>query len=194
MAPFDIAGLDLRELTPEEVVDYSQGYQAGGEFQPPPPEGQYLAKCSVKPAQHKEKILAVDITGEIVGTVDGGTTGAGYKVYQSKASIKKYRNRNGSPVGDFLAAHGIVAEGTPTVAEYATAIGSTDGQIAPFVGQWEAYCKDCEETVQGADQFPVNPDGTRNYRRACPQCRKDILARLRIRRWVPTGAAAEATK
>ena len=187
----DISGLQLRDLNPDERVDFTKGYETGGEFQPPPPEGQYIIQTTkLKGAQHKEGFLAVDFEGVIAK--DANKTGGGYRVFQSTVSIKKYKNRNGSPVDDYLHAHGITFTSPPSIQDYTQALNATEGRYAPANLSWEGYCKDCDETIKGEDSFPVNPDGTRAYRRACPHCKKDVLARARINRWVSTVKEAGA--
>ena len=186
MADVDISGLGLQPLSAEDRVEYGKGYEAGGEFQAPPPEGGYLVQTvSAKLKAHKGT-LAFDFVGQIVTNAKGEKVGEGYKVFASSVSIKKYKNRNGSPVGDYLAAHGIQFVTEPNEQDYANAITATVGRTAPFTGKWEGFCGDCEETVEGQSSFPLNPDGTRSYKRGCPQCKKDVYARLRVSRWVST--------
>jgi hypothetical protein len=183
---FDISGLQLRDLAPEERVDYTKGYELAGEYQVPPPEGQYILQVSeLKPAKHKEGILAADLTAVVA---ENNPKGAGYKVFENGGifNIKKNKFRNASNIDDFLRAFGITFSTPPSVAEYAQALSATFGRFGPAVLKWEGYCKDCDANIKGADSFPLNPDGTRNYRRPCPTCKKDVFARAKIARWVST--------
>jgi hypothetical protein len=197
--PVDISGLQLRDLNPDERVDYTKGYEAAGEFQPPPPEGQYILQTTaVKAAKtpNKEGFLAVDIEASVAPDVN--KAGVGYRIFQSSASVKKYKNRNGSPVDDYLRSHGITLTfpaGTTTPvmnAETAQALSATEGRFAPVNLSWEGYCKDCDEAIKGEDSFPKNQDGSRSYRKPCAHCKKDVLARARVSRWVSTVVAQGA--
>ena len=195
MSDVDISGLGLQPLSPEDRVEYGKGYEAGGEYQVPPPEGGYLVQTIGAKLKAHKGFLAFDFTGQIAANAKGEKVGEGYKVYQSSISIKKYKNRNGSPAGDYLAAHGIVFTNEPNEQDYANAITATVGRTAPFSGQWEGFCKDCEETLEGSAQFPVAADGTKLHKRPCPQCKKDVFARLRVNRWVSTvPTQAEASR
>lgn len=184
---FDISGLQLRDLAPEERVDFTKGYEVAGEYQPPPPEGQYLVQATeLKPAKHKQGILAVDYIGTLGDTQANGL-GAGYKIYENGGifNILKNKFRNASNIDDYLRSHGITFDTPPTNADYAAALAATVGRFSPVVLKWEGYCKDCDSNIKGADQFPL-VDGVRSYRKQCPTCKKDVLARAKVGRWVST--------
>jgi len=188
--PFDISGIQLRDLTPEERVDFSKSYEVAGEYQAPPEEGQYLFQTTaLKAAKHKEGILAADLTA-VVADVASNTQGKGYKVYENGGifNIKRSKFRNASNVDDYLRSHGIAFDpgSTPTNAEYAQALGLTEGRFFPATIVWEGYCKDCDSTIKGMDQFPKNADGTRSYRRPCATCKKEVFARGKFKRYIST--------
>ncbi len=77
----------------------------------------------------------------------------GYKVKYTRLSSKKYSNRNGSQVMDFLRACGMDVR-PKTEAELRAALKLTAGRPFQFQLVWEAYNKDTQETISGAANFP----------------------------------------
>mgnify|MGYP001618132199 CR=1 FL=1 len=189
---FDISGLDLKPLAPEDQVDYTKPYEAGGEYQAPPDEGRYLLCTTFKPHKREDRIFSADVVATIVSTDKGEKVGVGYRVFSGNQSIKKYPNSNASPLGNILAAHGVKFDTPPAVEDFARALTAVEGRIAVAATLWEWFCKDCDEVYKGQDIAPINPDGKRSFRKPCPHCRKELLANLRIKRWVSALTEAKA--
>lgn len=193
--PIDISGLDLRELTADERVDFGKGYQAGGDYQIPPPDGKYTVKViKVAARANKEKLLTLDLFGEVVGDANGKPVdgaAAGYKISHKGQSVKKNQFRNGSNLGDVLAAFGVTFDSEPTTADYKGGIDYIEGRTGVAKLRWEGFCMDCQDNVaKGQTDFPLKGDGTtRNHVKACPTCNKDVLAYAKVAGWISTLAA-----
>lgn len=141
-----------------DAIDYDK-YEDGGASKSyaPPMEGRYFGK-------------APTITDESFGTTKAGylkvsldpielvndATNSGYKVRFTNLSAKKYANREGSQVMDFLRACGINAK-PKSVEELKAALKMASGRTFQFQLVWEAYNKDSQETTQGWENFPPNP-------------------------------------
>jgi hypothetical protein len=176
----DISGLNLGAI---DQVDFDN-YQEGVEFQPPPDEGTYWVQVPdhIKFSANKEGQLRADLNPLTI--TDTNPQGVGYRIWYTRVSTNKYAKRNGSPTGDYLRSHGISPSGQPTAQQYADLIESTSGRIAPVATDWEAYCRQCSFTLKGQSAFPQKDDGTRSYRGRCGRCKREIFARLRVKRFV----------
>lgn len=203
----DISGLTLNAPEP---IDFDN-YQEGGEYTPPPVEGQYFVQSPsnvvVKASGEKADRDAITISstkeGQLKATLnpltitDANAAGVGYQILYTGISAKKSKNRNSSQVGDYLRANGIASVSDQTPQGLANLIEMTAGRIFPVTTRWEAYCKDCDYTVEGQDKFPKAAEddstnvGGRSYKVPCAHCKKDLYARLKVNRYVSTvGAGA----
>lgn len=153
----DVAMLALCE---PEQIDFDN-YQDGGESKSfaPPVEGRYTAKAP---------IFKDDGTNVISPTNDFGTTqanrmkvridpiemvGVDYKLKFHSLSIKKYANREGNQILDFLRACGIPVR-PKTNQEYREAVKMASGRPFQFGLVWEAWNRDTGETLKGMANFP----------------------------------------
>jgi hypothetical protein len=153
----DIAGM---ETVAFDVLDGD--YQDGGKnFVSLPPEGKYIGQAPVITDESfgltRENYLKLTIDPiTIVGDSNGGGTGKDYKVRFTRLSAKKYSNRNGSQVMDYLRACGFdVKPNSPD--ELKQYLKMTSGKTFQFALQWEGYDKnDPERDLRGADKFGGN--------------------------------------
>ena len=153
----DVAQTNLSAFDP---IDFDK-YQDGGKNFAPPPEGRYIGKAPMITDEcfgaTAEGYLKLNI--DPVEIVSPGT-GNGYKVRFTRLSAKKYSNRNGSQVLDYLRACGIGARPSSND-ELKAALKMTSGRTFNFALVWEAYNKDTQETTSGQDNFELLPDGSR---------------------------------
>lgn len=147
----DVAALNF------DVVDFDK-YQDGQPSYAPPDEGKYFGKAPVIDdtafGQTKENYLKVTI--DPITICNNTAPAEGYKVRFTNLSAKKYKNREGSQVLDYLRACGIAARPT-TVEELKSLIKSTSGRVFQFTLVWEAYDKETQEETSGQENFPVDP-------------------------------------
>lgn len=151
----DIAAMDLVEADPINYEEYQE--QTGFQSYAPPPEGKYTAKAPI----FTEEAFGATKEGYLKVTVDPieiiGPTNAGYKIrYQMPLSAKKYSNREGNSIIDFLRAVGLAIR-PKTNAEYVSAVKMASGRPFQFGLVWEAYNKDTQETTKGESNFPPDP-------------------------------------
>lgn len=149
-------------LVPFDAIDfdnYSEG--GGGKSYAPPAEGRYFGKVPMitdemlvrtKAGYRSVKIDPI----EVLATGDGTALPEPYNVRFTSLSAKKYSNREGSQIMDFLRACGIDAR-PRTEAELDAAIKTASGRTFQFQLIWEAYNKDSQENTQGYENFPVDP-------------------------------------
>lgn len=191
----DISGLNLK--APERIEG---PYQDKGEYTPPPNEGVYTLQAPDKFEFKGDKNGNMGATIQV--RIVEGQQGAGYTLY-SYISTMKSKFRAGNTACDYLRAHGI--EVVPeTNQQYADLIESTAGRVFQASTIWEAYDSEADETVlKGQDQFPVVKDeatgavipdeltgqAKRSYRAVSKVSKKEVLASLKIKRFVSAVAA-----
>lgn len=154
----DIAGMDLKEL---DVLDYDN-YESGGKsFIALPPEGRYWGQAP----EITDESFGVTKEGRLKVSVDpivivNSGTGDGYAIRFTSLSSKKYANRNASQMLDFVRACGLDIRPN-TNDELKAALKMCSGRTFQFALVWEAYNKDTQVETSGQENFPTNPDGTR---------------------------------
>lgn len=82
--------------------------------------------------------------------------GDGYEVKYQSLSAKKYKNREGSQMADFLRACGVGARPT-TNDQMRSALKMCSGRKFQFGLVWEVYNKTTQERTSGEANFPVDP-------------------------------------
>lgn len=172
----DVSQLNLQAPDP---IEWDQ-YQEAGSPQAPPIAGTYtgaVEKIDITATKEGKLMFVLDPVTIV------GPTASGEQVRFTKVSTKKYKNRNASPAGDYLRAHGIVLTHNPSNEEYVTLFESTVGKPFNFDLDWEAYDKEDQTSFEGMETFPVNPDGTRNFFITNPSTGNRVRARARVRRF-----------
>jgi hypothetical protein len=176
MSDVDISQLNLSEPDPIEWDDYKDA----GTFEPPPNKGRYVAASGgIKVGATKAGKLSFDISPVTII----GPTSAGYELRYVNQSVTRYKNRNGSQVGDFLRACAVVGQ-PKTNQDYIDLMQNTVGRPFTFEGDWEAYCKEDDLTIKGQEKFPKHEDGTTEASILCPKCGKKLWARFKISRMI----------
>ncbi len=157
MATADVAQLNLVPLTEIDFANYKDG--GTGMSYAPPPEGKYVGKVGVidDACFGATKAGLLKVTLPEVELITSGL-GQGYKIRFTSLSSKKYSNREGSQMMDFLRACGIAAK-PKTNEELIAATKMASGRTFQFVLIWEAYNKDTQETTSGQENFPFLADG-----------------------------------
>lgn len=159
----DVAQTNLASF---DIIDFDN-YQDGGgsgKSYAPPNEGQYMGKVPM---------IKDDGTDTLSATNDWGRTQEGYLKlrldpvelvgvdytikYQQPISSKKYKNREGSQVFDFLRACGIAAR-PKNETELRQAVKMASGRTFKFSLVWEAYNKSSQESLSGQANFPDDPN------------------------------------
>lgn len=145
----DISQLSLQEPDELEWEKY-EGPGEGKSFTPPP-AGRYIA---VAPSGEGAFAFATTQQGKLKAQfgpikIVGGDHD-GYEIRYFQASVAKYRNRNGSPLGDYLRSCGVLAQ-PKSNQEYADLVEATAGRQFPIDLDWEGYCKECATEINGYD-------------------------------------------
>ena len=150
----DVAQLNLVE---PELIDFDKYQDGGNTSYAPPPEGRYFGKAPIITDESfgatKEGLLKLSLDPiEIVNDAKH----SGYKVRFTSLSVKKYKNREGNQMMDFLRACGLNLR-PKNNQEYIAALKQASGRTFQFALIWEAYNKDTEERTSGYDNFPPDP-------------------------------------
>jgi hypothetical protein len=176
----DISQLNLKEPDPVDWADYAP---ASSGPQAPPPAGTYTV---VAPDKFS---YGANAEGRLVVTVDPlkivGPTNVDKVVRFTRVSSKKYSNRNASPVGDYLRAHGIQLQGNPSNQDIADAVEQTAGRPFTIDLDWEGYDKEAGETVyRTMDEFPDDGKGGKQFIVKTPTG-GTVRANARVKRYRP---------
>lgn len=163
----------MMNVVEAEPIDYDNIKEQGsGVSYAPPVEGIYVGKA---PIFKDDGSYELSDTNDFGTTQAGfmkvrvdpieivGPTGQGYKIrFQMPLSVKKYSNREGNSVIEFLRACN-VASRPQTNDEYRAAIKQCSNRPFQFGLIWEAYDKDTQITTKGMDNFPVDPNDATKY-------------------------------
>lgn len=144
------------QLAAFDIIDFDH-YSDMGTSYAPPPEGVYTGKAPII----TDEAFGVTAEGYLKVTVDPieivtPGPGQGYKVRFTRLSAKKYKNREGSQVADYLRACGIAAR-PKNNDELKAALKMTSGRTMNFSLIWEAFNKETKETTSGWENFPPDP-------------------------------------
>ncbi len=156
----DIAALGLVEVEPVDYEQYQETTGGGGQSYAPPPEGKYTGRVTITDEDFgatKEGFLKVSFKEiEIIGSENG--QGVGYKIkYQMPLSAKKYSNREGNSIIDFIRACGLPLR-PKSNEEYIAAVKMASGKPFKFQLMWEAYSTNMDpNTIKGETNFPFDP-------------------------------------
>lgn len=162
-----------------------------------PPKGAYTFRTTAVPEARATREHYLMMTFPAFEIVKPGDPADGHEVKFTNLSVKKWPTRAGSPLGDYLKAHGI--EGQTTYAEYVMASLATVGREAEGGLDWRGYCRQCGYDTQedkgeklpgrGMGKFPKLPDGSHQPWIDCPNGCQDHSdsARPRVLRlWART--------
>jgi len=175
----DISQLSLQEPDPVEWGEY----QVGGVPIAPPPAGTYTGSAPDKidfTATNAGKLMAIVDPIKIIGP-----TNAGEEIRFTRVSTARYKNRNGSPAGDYLKACGVNPTGPLTNEDYVNLFESTAGRPFQFDLDWEAYDKEDGFSLEGMENFPDDGKGGKSFYVVNPSTGNKLRARARVRRFRP---------
>lgn len=159
-------------LLEPEAIDYeNESTGGGGQNYAPPVEGRYTGKApffkdngsgQITPDNHFGATQAGYLKVAVEPIEIVGPTGQGYNIRFSSLSAKKYSNREGNQIIDFLRACGNPAR-PKTNDEYKSAVKMCSGKLFDFALVWEAYNKDTQETTKGEQNFPPDPQDSTKH-------------------------------
>lgn len=150
----DVAQMNTVAFDPIDMDSYEEG---GKSFVALPPEGKYWGQAPIftdesfqLTKENYRKVIIDPIT------IVNSDVGNGYQIRFSSLSAKKYSNRNGSQVLDFLRACGISAPITSD-AELQAYVKACSGKSFQFALVWEGYDKlDKDREIRGQEAFVVD--------------------------------------
>lgn len=102
--------------------------------------------------------------------------GKGRKLFYPFVSARRYKNSNGSQMGDYIRSFGVLAQPT-TPEEYAQLAQATANRVGKVQTKQEGYCKACGQTVFTGQQNAVAK---------CPGCNNAVKVSAKIDRWIST--------
>jgi hypothetical protein len=143
MMSADVAQTNLAKF---DAIDY-ENYSDGG-FIPLPDEGKYVGKVPALTDESFDTTAEGYLKLKLDPIVIVGPQGAGYKIRFTNLSAKKYSNREGSQVMDFLRACGIPLK-PKSLDELKTACKMASNRTFQFGLTWEVYNKETKEAVKG---------------------------------------------
>ena len=153
----DVAQTNLVELDPLNWDEYKDSSDLGSKYAPPS-EGKYFATAPIITDSNftatREGYLKCNL--EPFKVLNPGKEGDGYEVKYQSLSAKKYKNREGSQMADFLRACGVAAR-PATNDQMRTALKMCSGRRFQFGLVWEAYNKITQESTSGMENFPIDP-------------------------------------
>jgi hypothetical protein len=161
----DTNQMNLRE--PEQIN--WDNYATGSKYVAPPQakdaNGKYIVYTGQLPTT-----VGLDVTQEgfrsfvldPIKLAKNGNGVDGYEIRFTRASVKKFNDRNGNPIdasmaGNVLRAAGVVAK-PQSNKEYEAAFKLAAGRVVPFTIDWVARNKETGEEIVGYDNFPLDPD------------------------------------
>jgi hypothetical protein len=167
MMTADVSQMNLKPFDPIDYDNYDDGPKGGGTSYAPPAEGRYTGRIAALPDDGSDVISSTNSFGRTqegylkvqlpdIEILEG--TANGYKVKYTRLSSKKYAKKNGSQALDFLRACGIDAR-PQSEAELRSLLKQTVGRPFQFQLIWQAYDKNSETEIRGAENFPLLPDG-----------------------------------
>jgi hypothetical protein len=176
MMAADVNTTQLREPDPIGAGEYVDG---GGKIAPPPPKGTHnLVATAAEWGADKEGYLQATLTAKVVAP---GLPHDGHEIRYWRISTKRWPNRAGSSMGDFVRAHGVPTLPTDN-AGYKAIVESLLNR--PFEGgiDWEIYNggENKNVTVKGMESFPDLPGGGKQDYVVDPANGKKVYARARV--------------
>ncbi len=174
----------MMNLVEPEQINFDK-YEDGNKSFGPPAEGRYFGRVPVFPQTDDSTVFGATQAGYLKIKVDPiEIVGNDYKVRFTSLSAKKYANREGNQILDFIHACGLDLRPT-TNEEYKAAVRQCSGRTAQFGLIWEAYNKDTEETTKGAKNFPTDSQGNPQSWLPDPyDSNKKIYANGRVQYWI----------
>ncbi|HYE80031.1 MAG TPA: hypothetical protein VEI97_18795 [bacterium] len=171
----DINTLNLREPDPIAADSYVDG--GGSKIVPIPPKGEYtLRTAAVEWGATREGYLQATLTETVVAP---GKPFDGHEVRFDRINTKKWPNREGSSMADYLRAHGIVDLPRDN-AGYMATVNALVGRTHEAGGDWEAF-KEGSVNLKGMENFPQGPGGERQDWVPDPsEPGKKLYARFRV--------------
>lgn len=149
----DVAQLgSLKEF---DIIDFDNYSDGGGKNYAPPEPGRYYGQVplitdanfgSTNAGYLKFKLDPI--------TIVNSPEGNGYQIKFTSLSAKKYSNREGSQIMDFLRACGVAARPSSN-AELMALLKSTSGKIFQFELTWRGYDK-ATDTEFKLDDFQID--------------------------------------
>lgn len=174
----DVNTMTLREPDPIAAEAYVDGGQTT--FKPIPPKGLYtLISKGVEWGATNEGYLQAVLTHVVQAP---GQPYDGHEVRFHRVNTKKWPNREGSSILDYLRAHGVteIPVGAGANERYRALVTALLGRPFQAGLDWEAFLSGVVE-VKGMENFPNTPDGGKQDWVANPaEPGKKVYARARI--------------
>jgi len=169
----DVNDVQLREPDPIAADAYVDG---GSKVVPIPPKGTYTLKTdSLEWGATKEGYLQATLIEKVVAP---GQPFDGHEIRYDRVNTKKWPNREGSSIGDYLRAHGV-----PTIPgsneAYRATVNAMVGRSHEAGIDWEVF-KSGGPQVKGMENFPDLGGGKRQDFVADPADGKRLYARARV--------------
>ena len=139
---------DVNQAKAPDQIDWSDYNDGGGKgFVAPPLAGEVgLQTTAIEWGTTKDDYLQATLTVKVVAP---GQEGDGHEARFIKLSTKKWPNRNGSPMGDYLRAHGITSAPT-TNAEYQSLVNATKDRVAMAAVNRRGWDKNTQTSYEDA--------------------------------------------
>jgi hypothetical protein len=150
----DVNTLTLREPDPIATEKY---VDAGKTVIPIPPRGTYTLQC-VKVDKWEataDQYLQAILTHKVVSP---GSPWDGHDIRFHRINTKKWPNREGSSMADYLRAHGVPTLPTNN-AGYQAAVDALVGRSFEAGTDWEIYSTEHNVKLKGMENFPKGQDG-----------------------------------
>jgi len=137
---------DVNTAKAPDAIDWAN-YDAGKSFVAPPPAGDVsLQTTKVDWSTTNDDYLLALLS---VKVINPGKEGDGHEANFVRLSTKKWANRNGNSMGDYLRAHGVAAA-PQTNAEYQSLVNATIGRAAEAAVDRRGYDKATQTPYEDA--------------------------------------------
>lgn len=170
----DVNTTQLRE--PDPIA--ADKYVDSGKIVPIPPKGTYtLTTTGIEWGATNEGYLQATLTHKVN---DPGKAHDGHEVRYHRINTKKWPNREGSSMQDYLRAHGVRDIPTSNL-QYQALVNGLAGRSFEAGIDWEIYNTEKGVTLKGMESFPVDASGNRQDWVADPtDAGKKLYARARV--------------
>lgn len=138
---------DVNQAKAPDAIDWSN-YDSGGKtITPPPLAGDVgLQTTKVEWGTTKDGYLQAMLSVKVIAP---GKEGDGHEANFIRLSTKKWANRNGNPMADYLRAHGIEAA-PQTNEDYQQLVNATVGRMAEAAVDRRGYDKQTQQAYEDA--------------------------------------------
>lgn len=176
MTTSDVNTTQLREPDPIAADAYVDG---GGKVIPIPPKGVYtlVTDPQIEWGATSDGYLQATLTHKVQ---DPGKPWDQHAVRYHRISTKKWPNREGSSMADYIRAHGVPTLPTSN-AQYQATVQALAGRPFEAGIDWEIYNSALNLNLKGMDAFPTLPSGEKQDWVSNPvEAGKKVYARARV--------------